>query len=484
MNFPNLLYFVSPETQPVSPEVFGDLQLFHFIPEKIALACARPCNAENIRERQRFFESLSEPQVRQALEKAESSLAKVCALDGIYNECRCDREKDFVYAALIRAELDFGGLASEFPSDCPLAKRFSDFFRSVSAEAGKNGLREALDALEGSLDDPKNNIFTTHKKTVTVRRGKNKTYIAKIAKCAEELGLPGIDETDSVPEQLSPRVIDALYRLYPDSFAKAAAFRKEFGSFYDPKITEYEPQLGFYSAFLSLCDRVNEAGIPLTYPEIAEDEHVFSLSEVYDISLLAKDEKHIVPNDIFFTEKEPFFYLTGANGGGKTTYLRTVGIAALLFVNGCPVPCRGGKISPFDGIFSHFPHDERFEGTGRFVEEQNRVKEILARATGNSLVLLNETYSSTNEENAVLHTQKLAGQLSSSGIFGLYITHQHSLSDDGIPYLNVMIDSADANRRTYKIARQKNTGGSFARDILVKYRLTPEALAERFGGAE
>lgn len=68
---------------------------------------------------------------------------------------------------------------------------------------------------------------------------------------------------------------------------------------------------------LGFLDMIAEAGIPLTYPELS-DERGIHVTEAYDVSLLAKNEKHIVPNDIEFTDAEPFYYLTGANGGGKT----------------------------------------------------------------------------------------------------------------------------------------------------------------------
>ena len=158
-----------------------------------------------------------------------------------------------------------------------------------------------------------------------------------------------------------------------------------------------------------------------------------------------------------------------------------VGIAVLLFVCGCPVPCRHAEISEISSLFTHFPRDERFDGSGRFVEENSRVQKILNDMDEQSLVLLNETYSTTNEENAVAMTEKLANELNGKRIFGLYITHQHALATTQIPYLNVLIDRDDANRRTYKIARQKNTDGSFAKDILVRCGLTFEALEKRFG---
>jgi DNA mismatch repair ATPase MutS len=146
-----------------------------------------------------------------------------------------------------------------------------------------------------------------------------------------------------------------------------------------------------------------------------------------------------------------------------------------------PVFCEGGRASLLSAVCAHFPRDERFEGTGRFLDEKNRVDAMLKTLDGNALVLLNETFATTGEEKAIEQTGILADFLYKSGNFGLYITHQHGLTDLGIPYLNVLIDRSDANRRTYKIARQKSTGGSYAKDILTRLGLTEEALTERFG---
>ena len=63
---------------------------------------------------------------------------------------------------------------------------------------------------------------------------------------------------------------------------------------------------------------------------------------------------------------------------------------------------------------------------------------------------------------------------------GIYITHQHGIGDTRIPFLSVIIDESDANRRTYKIARQRGASGSYAMDILKKYGLTRQALETRF----
>lgn len=131
-------------------------------------------------------------------------------------------------------------------------------------------------------------------------------------------------------------------------------------------------------------------------------------------------------------------------------------------------------------MLTHFPRDERFDSGGRFQNENALVNEILEEEDGQCLILLNETYSATSEELAVPLTVALAERLYKSGSFGIYITHQHGVGQTSIPFLNVVIDSDNANRRTYKIARQQGSDGSFALDILKKYNLDRESLSARF----
>ena len=90
----------------------------------------------------------------------------------------------------------------------------------------------------------------------------------------------------------------------------------------------YRRELMFYLELSELFDKVRSAGIPLVYPAISGDKRI-EVKNSYDITLLAKEERFIVPNDISFSPEEPFYYLTGANGGGKTTYLRAVGAMAV-----------------------------------------------------------------------------------------------------------------------------------------------------------
>ena len=482
MAYPSLLYLNPPTKKPIDHAVFEDLQLLHFIPSTLIDTIAVPCEKEDLLARQGLLSFLSEH------EEARAQLAELCllaeeltVLDRVYTSARCESEKLFVFAALADALRRFTEKASKMNFGDALSARFSEAFLREKRENSHRAMYRALEGLMPEVDALRRQVLYTHGIDNALCKDEGRrSFLARIEDCAERLGvdLPRVRTAEL--HTLSPDILTAVAKLHPTAFRHLKDFHASFASLYDPAVTVYENQLHFYLAILAMIDRVKAAGLPLVYPQPQATRGIH-ITEAYDISLLAKEETHIVPNDISFSDEEPFFFLTGANGGGKTTYLRTVGIALMLYLNGCPVPCRKAEIGEIDGVFTHFPRDERFDGSGRFVEEHRRVEEILNEIGENSLVLLNETYATTNEENAVAMTERLASELHQRRVYGLYITHQHALSDNGVPYLNVVVDRTDANRRTYKIERQKSRDGSFAADILRKCRLTPADLRERFG---
>ncbi|MBQ4064685.1 MAG: hypothetical protein IJD10_01150 [Clostridia bacterium] len=480
MGYPSLLYLTQPKYKPLSLTVFEDLQLLNFLPRSVAKAVRIPCEKENLLPRQRLFASLFRPEARECFAELYLVSAELKELNDLYASARFEVERYASFVALMDAERRFSTMAEGACFGDPLSDRFAAAFGAERKGARYGAMTKALDELLPVLDELTENSLRTHKETVRMGAGKGVTYLERIMACAETLGVGRPKVKSPEARRLSPDLLQAMANLRPEAVSRLKSFYEGFRELYAEAVTYYQRELQFYLVMLDFFDRIREADIPLTFPTVCEERGI-RVTEAYDVSLLAKNETNIIPNDIAFSDEEPCFFLTGANGGGKTTYLRTVGIAAVLFVCGCPVPCRSAEMGELSSIFTHFPRDERFDGSGRFVEENRRVQKILEAMDDRSLVLLNETYSTTNEENAVLMTEKLATELHEKAILGLYITHQHALNDLGIPYLNVLIDRSDANRRTYKIARQKSTGGSYAIDILERCGLTVEALEKRFG---
>ena len=480
--FPDLLFTGEKPENTISAETFDDLRLTALLPEHTLDGAGYLLGAEDIRARREVFSCLTDVGFRGRMETLLSAAGELGEADGLYGAARSDSERDVIFVTLASRLLTFYRSAAALGGSGVLLSRFGSFFSAQTEmswfDQTSSAVEKVLPMVTGLLSNRV--CFMTRGESIRVKDSPKGTYLRTIAECAEGLGLPRPIPDTREANPLSMNIISGVVKALPDEFAAFAAFRRDYGKFYDRGVLGYIDQLRFYLGFASAFDRVTKAGIPLIFPTIS-DEKKIDVRSAYDVTLLAKDDMKIIPNDILFTPEEPFFYLTGANGGGKTTYLRAVGTTAVMFALGCPVACEAAEMSVPDGIFTHFPRDERFDENGSFMDDQNRVDAILSKADGSSIVLLNETYSTTTEDIAVNLTSSLASRLYNSGVFGLYITHQLGISQNQIPYLNVVVDHTDANRRTYKVERRRADSSSYARDILLKYRLTREQLGERFG---
>ncbi len=483
MSYPSLLFTEKAAGRRIAGHVFKDVKLTAFFSEESVGAMRALCRPEDIPVRQDLLRYLDgSPEVRQALQKLSDITVELMRLHAALQDVKCENERHYVFVGLMAAAADFSLTAASLPdAGGPLLQRFGSRFRADCADAGLSALIEKARELRSAADKARRETFRMSGDNLWMRPDFRESYVERLKRCAEELGLPPYRGNREVSLRLDARMVNALARLHPDAFLAFREFYGKYGGSFDESILSYRFELDFYLEALKLMDRIRSAGLPLCWPVISHEKKIM-IRDLYDISLLLKDGVRIIPNDVDFSAKEPFFFLTGANGGGKTTYLRALANAVVLCLSGCPVCAGEAVISPLDNVFTHFPQDERFEADGRYADEQRRVGEILSAHNGNSLILLNETFSTTNEELAVSSTLELTDKLKSSGSFTLYITHQQGLDAANVPFLSVIVDQDDQNRRTYRIARRLEAEGSYASDILRRYALDEESLQKRFGG--
>jgi DNA mismatch repair ATPase MutS len=116
--------------------------------------------------------------------------------------------------------------------------------------------------------------------------------------------------------------------------------------------------------------------------------------------------------------------ITGANRGGKSTFLRAVGLAQLMMQSGMFVAANEYVAAVRVGVFTHFPRAEDPTMThGKFAEELTRLSGIVDRAGPTSLLLFNEAFASTNErEGAEIARQAIAALLD-AGLRVVAVTH-------------------------------------------------------------
>jgi DNA mismatch repair protein MutS len=199
------------------------------------------------------------------------------------------------------------------------------------------------------------------------------------------------------------------------------------------------PEIIFYVRAVELARKVESLGLPLCLPEIAPSaERICEIEDNYNIQLALhlssqKPGKNlagqVVTNEVVLGSRGRIVILTGPNQGGKTTYMQAVGQAQVMAQAGLFVPGRRARISPVEGIYTHYPVEERLElGTGRFGDEARRIRAIFEQVTRDSLVLLNESLSTTNMGESLYLAQDIVRVLRQIGLRAIFTTHQHELA--------------------------------------------------------
>ncbi len=485
MDYPSLLYTAGPSGHHIHRDVFEDVKLDLFFSDEGIQAMQDVCSPSDICVRQEFFRAfLDDPQVLPVFSDMADIVEEICVLADALAAARCPEEHSFIFLNLANQVLRFSEMAARPPLESSfLWNRFADAFAQLTAseafQAADRRCRQTL-ALAQEI---RGGCWQVTGDELVLRKEQTENLTDTLLHCARELGFDHIEGVRATSIRLSPALIAAQARLWPEAFSAMADFAETFQALYNPSILAYRSEMNFYIEAAGLMHRLKKAGIPTVWPRVSKTHRLW-IQNARDISLLTKNDVTIVPNNVDFSQTEPFWFLTGANGGGKTTYLRSVGINVLLFLCGCPVAGEDAELWPIDNVFTHFPKDEQSGSEGRLSEEQDRVDRILEQHNGNALVLLNETYSAANAEQAPIYTLNLANALAGSGSFGLYITHQHTMQDVRIPFLSVVIDEDNANRRTFRIERRRGAARSFAEDILKRYHMDRGSLRTRFGSKE
>lgn len=250
------------------------------------------------------------------------------------------------------------------------------------------------------------------------------------------------------------------------------------------------PELDFVIRGAALCASLSEKGLPLAVPTILpQSERAFRAQGLYNAAVALSIEDEIVPNDLAFDEAGGLYVLTGPNRGGKSVITVALGEAQALAQLGLPAPAASLALSPVDAIFTHFP--EGAEDTldkGRLGEECARLSEILDAVTPNSLVLLDESLSSTGAYEASYIAAELLAGLAQVGCRVLFSTHLHELAarvDEinarvtGGARIDTLVAGIEEGKRSFLIQRKKPDGKSYASDIADKYGLSFDAIVAR-----
>lgn len=253
------------------------------------------------------------------------------------------------------------------------------------------------------------------------------------------------------------------------------------------------PEFEFLQKATNLMRALKVKGNNLCVPVIRPaTERVYRAVALYNPAVALKVDDPIVTNDLIFDENATIYVLTGPNRGGKSVITCAMGLSQAMTQLGMFVPADEAEISPVDGIFTHFPTgaDDTID-KGRLGEECARLGEIFDNVTAESLVLLDESLSSTGSYEASYIASEVLAGLSRVGCHCIFSTHLHELAaeidrinerakkEGGAPIDTLVAGIEEAGKRSFRILRAKPDGKSYARDIARKYGLTYDNIIEK-----
>lgn len=241
-------------------------------------------------------------------------------------------------------------------------------------------------------------------------------------------------------------------------------------------------ELAFYVGCLNLHGQLLSTGMTTCLPMPKPiGQRGYRFEGLYDVSLSLTMRQAVVPN-AGNAEGKHLIIITGANQGGKSTFLRSIGLAQLMMQCGMFVGAESFSAELSPALFTHYKREEDATmRSGKFDEELARMSEIVEHLVPNSLLLFNESFAATNDREGSEIATQIVRALLEKGMRVVYVTHLYKfargffeMTDNGALFLRAE-RKADGTR-TFRLAEGEPLETSYGEDLYREVFSCTEAL--------
>ena len=278
---------------------------------------------------------------------------------------------------------------------------------------------------------------------------------------------PGYSFTIAPRDEAGFRALEQIrgrgINLVANAVAQAADHIKSFFSM-------LRLELAFYLGCLNLHERLERKGEPVCFPEpLGEGRPVMTTAGLFDVSLTLHVQDRVVGNEVN-ADGASLIMITGANQGGKSTLLRSAGLAQLMMQSGMFVGARSFRASICAGVFTHYKREEDTTmAGGKLDEELSRMSQIADQIAPNSILLCNESFASTNEREGSEIARQVIRAMLGKQIKVIFVTHMYDLAHG---FYEQQLDTAlflraerqPDGQRTFKLPQGRPLPTSYGED--------------------
>lgn len=310
------------------------------------------------------------------------------------------------------------GYSSELDELKDLSRGGKDFISRFETEererTGIKGLKVGFNKVFGYYIE----ISKSYLNMVTDDMG----YIRKqtLANCERFIN-PILKEKEDLILSSEDRIINLEYNLFIEIRDKCKEYIPEL-----QRTAKVISEIDVLSSFALVSEKYN-----YVRPVITTGNEIKVLNSRHPVVERVLKGEEYVPNDIVMDNNTDILLITGPNMAGKSTYMRQLGIIAIMAQIGCFVPAEEATLPIFDKIFTRIgASDDLVSGESTFMVEMMEASRAIKYATRNSLILFDElgrgtaTFDGMSLAQAIL--EYVANKIKCKTLFS---THYHELTD-------------------------------------------------------
>jgi hypothetical protein len=377
-----------------------------------------------------------------------------------------------------------GSAVRTLQSSLGVLRRLRNTCSSNASSFTSPGFQQFFDTLERDLDDTYLEAATTDLNNLTFRKGV--LLSAQVGDggkgVATMLRKPQPRDLSWLRAVLTPGIPSYTLQLAPRDDAGAQAFgelqTRGLSLISDALYQSAEHVLGFLKALraelafyvgcLNLRDQLAQIGEPIAFPEATDVPRRFFCRNLRDACLALTMGRRVVGNDVDANDK-PLVIITGANRGGKSTFLRSVGLAQTMLQCGLFVTADAYVSSLRTGLFTHYKREEdRNMRSGKFDEELVRMSAIADQIHRHAMVLFNESFAATHEREGSEIARQIVSALLDNEVTVFFVSHMYEFARsflDSNQVLFLRADRAEDGTRNFRLREAKPLPKSFGADL-------------------